>query len=250
MSNMIKLAKEKLAKLNDKSQGKGSLVNFWRPVEGAEIAVRIVPTEDGDPLKEAFYHYLKDEGGKKTQSVLCPKRNFGENCPVCDLVSKLYKEGDEESIKLAKDLSAKQRFFSPIVVRGEEEQGVKVWGYSKTIYQAILKLVVNPEYGDITSVEDGLDLVVTSGKKPGRLYTDISFTPKRKSSVLSEDKALRDKLINHGTDFEAIFDRKTTSQVADILDKFLNSGADEGGDSMSTTGDADELDSALKDLGI
>jgi hypothetical protein len=245
----IKKMREKLNKLNDKS-GKGKTTQYWKPIENADSSIRIVPTEDGDPLKEYYFHYLRSE--KKFQSVLCPKKNYGENCPMCDLVSKLYKEGDEESRKMAKDMSAKQRFFSPIVVRGEEEKGVQLWGYSKTIYEELLKLMLNPEYGDITDQDEGLDLVVSSSKKAGKMFAETSLTPKRKSSPLASRKELITEIVNHGTDFDNLFERKTASQVAEILDNFLKGGGDEGGDvsEPASSDDAEDLDSAMKSLGV
>ena len=105
----------KLATL--KGQG-GDRDNFWRPEDG-ESNIRIVSTPDGDPFKERFFHYNVGEA----RSFLCPKRNFGDNCPVCDFANKLWNEGTEESKKQAKDLFAKQRFFSPVLVRGEEAEG-------------------------------------------------------------------------------------------------------------------------------
>ena len=56
---------------------------------------------------------------------------------------------------LAKDLSPRQRFFTPVLVRGEEAEGVRVWGFGKEAYTALLQLVLNEEYGDITDVVDG-----------------------------------------------------------------------------------------------
>lgn len=250
MATDLKKMREKLKQLNDKTNGKGKSVQFWKPIEGVDSTIRIVPTDDGDPLKEFYFHYMRDD--KKFQSVLCPKKNYGENCAICDLVSKLYKEGDEESRTMAKDMSAKQRFFSPVIVRGEEEKGVHVWGYSKTIYEELLKLMLNPEYGDIADVEEGLDLVVSSAKKAGQKYAGASCTPKRKSSPLHSKKETITELLNHGLDFDAMFERKTASQVAEILDEFLNGGSDdEGGDvSTSTDDSAEDLDSALKTLGV
>jgi hypothetical protein len=170
---------------------------------------------------------------------------------MCDLVSKLYKEGDEESRKLAKDMTAKQRFFSPIIVRGEVDKGAQIWGYSKTIYEELLKLMLNPEYGDITDTDEGLDLVVSVSKKSGKLYPETSLTPKRKSSPLADKKETITELVNHGTDFDSLFERKTASQVAEILDEFLNGPSDEGGDPTNATDDGgQDLDSALKDLNV
>ena len=88
----------KLDKLNGKGEGAGNKNLFWRPEEG-ESNIRIVSTADGDPFKERFFHY-----GVGNQSFLCPKRNFGDDCPVCNFANQLWNEGTEESKKQAKEM--------------------------------------------------------------------------------------------------------------------------------------------------
>ncbi len=96
----------KLDKLNGKGEGASNSKNlFWRPEEG-ESNIRIVSTPDGDPFKERFFHY-----NVGTSGFLCPKRNFGDDCPVCNFANQLWNEGTEESKRQAKELFAKQRFF-------------------------------------------------------------------------------------------------------------------------------------------
>ena len=131
---------------------------FWRPQDRAQT-IRIVPTADGDPFKEFWFHYNLG----KNAGFLSPYRNFGEADPLNDFVRSLFNEGTEEATKLAKNLMARQRFFSPVIVRGEESKGVRVWGYGKTVYEQLLNLVLNPEYGDITDPETGTDLTINYG---------------------------------------------------------------------------------------
>ena len=163
----INLAKmrAKLAAVQNKGDGKSA---FWRPNDGNQT-IRVVPTEDGDPFKEVFFHYNVTKGG-----ILCPKRNFGDSCPICDFASNLWREGadtnDESSKKLAKSLFVRQRFFSPVLVRGEETDGVRWWGYGKTAYESLLNLVLNPDYGDITDTDEGTDIVLQYGKPAGAQF--------------------------------------------------------------------------------
>ena len=143
-----------------KTGGKKQDNTKWRPSEGDQT-VRIIPTEDGDPFKEFHFHYnVGNRGG-----ILCPKKNHGEDCPICDFASKLWREGvdndDFVSKKLAKSLFARQRFFSPVVVRGEEEVGARMWGYGKTAYELLLGYILDPDYGDITDIESGTDITLT-----------------------------------------------------------------------------------------
>jgi len=212
------------AKLQDsESGGKKSDNAFWRPTEGDQ-EIRLVPTEDGDPFKVFHFHY--NLGDDVRGGVLCPKRQFGDACPVCEFASQLWKEGTDESKKMAKSLFVRQRFFTPVIVRGEEEAGVRIWGYGKTIYEALLGYVLNPDYGDITEVQSGVDFTLTyTLPKTKGAFPVTNLVPKRKSSALApkgEIKALLDSI----PDVDALFTKKSTSEVQAILESYLDpSGA-------------------------
>lgn len=207
------------AKLNA-VQHKAGKTNFFSPKDGNSYSVRIVPTPDGDPFKEFWFHYdLGDAGG-----FLCPKKNFGDSCAACDFASKLYREKDEESAKVAKKFLPRQRFFSPVLVRGpDEKEGVKVWGYGKNVYQDMLGLTLNPEYGDIADPEKGVDLNLTVSKAPGQAFPMTKVVPARKESKLcsgtpADCKALLDTV----PDFDKLHVRKTSAEVSALLDAHLS----------------------------
>ena len=54
----------------------------------------------------------------------------------------------------------KLRTFVPVLVRGQEGEGVKFWGFGKTVYQEILGYITDPDYGDITVAVNGRDLTI------------------------------------------------------------------------------------------
>lgn len=206
--------KEKLASLNNR--GGDNKNNFWRPQDG-DTTIRIVPTDDGDPFKEYWFHYnVGNHGG-----FLCSKRNFGEDCPVCSFVKSLYNEGDAESIKMAKSLNARQRFFSPVIVRGQENDGVQVWGFGRNAYAELLNLVLNPDYGDIADKDEGTDLVITYGKAPGMTFPQTTITPRRRSSTLAETKKATKEFLQAIPDFDDLFEKKSKEEVQSMLDEYL-----------------------------
>jgi|TARA_A100001011_G_scaffold358236_1_gene403818 hypothetical protein len=211
--------KAKLQELESGGKSKSDNV-WWRPQEGDQD-IRLVPTEDGDPFKVYHFHYNLGEGARG--GILCPKRQFGDNCPVCDFASKLWQEGTEESKKMAKSLFVRQRFFSPVIVRGEEEQGVKIWGYGKTIYETLLGLVLNPDYGDITDTDSGVDFTLnyTLPKTKGA-FPQTNLVPKRKSSALASSKAGIKEILEQVPEIDSLFQRKSTTDVKNILEAFLN----------------------------
>jgi hypothetical protein len=243
--NMKKM-KGKLATLQSNSERRSD--KFWRPEDG-ETTIRILPTPDGDPFKEFWFHYNVG----KNPGFLSPKKNFGEDDPLDSFVRQLYKEGSEDSIKMAKNLSARQRFFSPVVVRGEEDKGVRIWGYGKTAYRELLSLVLNPDYGDITDPSEGTDLVINYGKPPGAQFPQTNITPRRRASELSESEEKAAAWLDSIPDAASLFDRKTPQEVQEMLDEFLL-GEEDAEDASSESkkynnaSPSDKVDKAFAEL--
>jgi len=130
-------------------------------------------------------------------------------------------------MKLAKDLSPRQRFFSPVMVRGEEAEGIRIWGYGKEAYTSLLNLVLNPEYGDITAIDDGTDLTMTYGKPPGAQFPKTTLTPRRRTSPLCDEAVGGDeectRLMDNIPNIDGLFPKKTLEEVQAALDGFINS---------------------------
>ena len=213
----IDLAKMKAKRdaLENRGNGKSA---FWRPEDG-EQTIRLLPTSDGDPFKEFWFHYNLG----KNPGFLSPKKNFGEDDPLNDFIRKLYNDGTDESVKMAKSLNARQRFFSPVIVRGEEDQGVRLWGYGKTAYKELLNLVLNPEYGDITDVNEGTDLPIHYGKPAGAQFPQTAITPRRRPSPLAEDDDAIAGMLDSIPAYDDVFEsaRKTPGEIQVMLDEFL-----------------------------
>jgi len=220
----IDINKIRARKTSLENRGNGNRNLFWRPTDG-EHMIRIVPTTDGDPFKDFWFHYNVGE----TPGFLSPKKNFGEDDPLDSFVRKLFNEGTDDSIKMAKNLMARQRFFSPVIVRGEEDRGVRIWGYGKMVYEQLLNLVLNPEYGDITDSEVGTDLTIHYGKPPGAAFPQTKITPRRRPSELCDgNPELCAEWLDSIPEFGTLFERKTPEQVGTILDEYLldDSGAE------------------------
>lgn len=241
----IRAMQKKLEKLNNK--GKSSTDSaFWKPEDG-QHEVRILPTSDGDPFKEYWFHYNVGQAG-----ILCPKRNFGEACPICEFATKLFKEGDPESVASAKDLFVRQRFCSPILVRGAEKDGVKVWSYSKTVYEELLKTVLDPDFGDITDLEAGFDLKVDKGKQNGARYATMKVKPKPKATPMCRglDSAECKELLDSIPDFSTLFARMSTKEVQTALDKHL-AEPDESSVGLEKGGGVENaVDAAIRELDL
>jgi len=227
----INLEKIRARKVALETRGGNGKNNFWRPTDG-EHTIRIVPTPDGDPFKDFWFHYNLGEN----PGFLSPKKNFGDDDPLDSFIRKLFNEGTEDSIKMAKNLMARQRFFAPVVVRGEEDHGVRMWGFGKMVYEQLLNLVLNPEYGDITDPEEGTDLMIHYGKPPGAQFPQTKITPRRRPSALSEENPEQTaEWLDTVPDIDTLFERKSASEVGAMLDAYLLDDGDAEESSSETT---------------
>lgn len=230
-----------------KGGGKHQNAKFWSPQEGVQT-IRILPTPDGDPFKSFFFHY-----GFGKESILCPKGNFGDPCPICDFVQKLYNDKDEESREQASKMVKKQRFFSPIMVRGDEKDGPKIWGYSKSTYQFLIETVLNPEYGDVTDLEEGVDIDLEYGKKSGKKFPETKLTLKRRSSPMCKDMdpdSCKD-ILDRIPDFDKLHKRRTVEEIKVLLEQFLSGteGAEvDDSEGLTKFDEPSSVDAALKSL--
>jgi len=176
--------RRKLGQLS--GQNKKSAVT-WRPEEGKDYQIRIIafPNNEGQPFVDRWYYY--GIGGDKSPAILAPNQ-FGKRDPIQELITKLRDDGSDASRELAKKLYPKLRTTAAVVVRGEEDKGVRFWSFGKMIYQDLLTLMLDDDYGDITDPRTGRDLKVSVTKQPGKNWPDTKVTPRANQTPLSKDE--------------------------------------------------------------
>jgi len=217
-------------KLNQLS-GQGSKRNtMWRPQEGEEATVRLLSfpnNEDGLPFVERWFYYnIGNNPG-----LLAPYQ-FGKADPIQDLINKLRDEGTKESYELAKKLYPKPRYYAPVVVRGEEDRGVRVWSFGKMVYQSLLNIMLDEDYGDITDVVDGRDIKVICTKAPGRQWATTEVRPRGKTSRISDDANKAKEWTSSIPSMDDMYALKTEGELEKIINDWL---AGDLGDDNNTT---------------
>lgn len=153
---------------------------YWNPSIGNH-EIRIVPSayDPANPFSEVKMHY---NVGKYPMAALS---NYGKQDPIEEFVAELKKTNDKDNWSLAGKLNPRTRYFAPVIVRGEEDMGVRLWSFGVNIYKALLSLAADEEIGDFTDVMSGTDIKLE--KKKGNPYPETTIRPKRSDSVLSED---------------------------------------------------------------
>ena len=213
--------KQKLDSLNKQSNyKKGSGKNlFWKPSVGKQV-VRVVPNKYNKdfPFTEMMFYYGIG------QRVMASPQNWNEKDPIQEFTKQLRTTNDKENWRLAKKLDAKTRIFAPVVVRGEESEGVKLWQFGKEVYQDFLNMASDEEIGDFTDVTQGRDIKLTTvgPEVTGTPYNKTSIGPSLKTSPISKDKDEVNKFLEDQPDPMKIFKRYTFDEVKAALQEFLS----------------------------
>jgi hypothetical protein len=200
--------------------------SLWKPQPG-KTQIRIVPYafNKDNPFIELFFHY-----NLNNRSYLSPI-SFGRPDPIEEFAQKLKASGSKEDYQLSRKLEAKMRTFAPVIVRGEEKQGVKFWGFGKTVYQELLSIIADPDYGDITDPVNGRDVVVEfiSAEETGASYPTTKIRVKPNQTPISDEPEVLE-VVKTQQDIKEIYQELSYDDLTDILNEWLNPSDDSSSD--------------------
>ena len=119
------------------------------------------------------------------------------------------------------------RTYAPIVVRGEESQGVKFWGFGKTVYQELLSIIADPDYGDITDTTSGRDVSVEfkTAEETGASFPSTSIRVKPNITPITEDASLLETINNSQKNITEIYQEQSYEDLTQALNDYLNGGS-------------------------
>jgi len=221
--------KNRLNKLNNKGGGGSSDYknNFWRPPVGEKSQVRLVPYAHNKdfPFIELYFYF----GIGKPRMIALT--NFDESDPIMEFANQLRKSGDKENMELAKKLYPKMRIFAPVVVRGEEDKGVRFWEFGKMVYQELLGVMADEDYGDITAVQNGRDVTVEviPAAETGKMFNTTTVRVKPNQTPLVEDATQAESLLENQKDLVSLFKKYTFEEMKDELQGYLKPAEEDGG---------------------
>jgi hypothetical protein len=193
---------------------------YWKPKEEGKYQIRIVPSklDPKNPFQEVFVHY----GFSKFP--IYALTNWGEKDPIVEFAAQLRKTNDKENWSLAKKLDPKMRVFAPVIVRGEEEKGVRLWEFGKEIYMQLLGIAEDEDYGDYTDINEGRDLTVdvVKGDIGGRQGLKSSIRVKPKTSTLSSDASSIQKFLKEQPSLLEIQRKMEFDALKEVLQTWLS----------------------------
>jgi hypothetical protein len=225
----ISKLKSRLNSLSNTNQ-KSNLI--WKPKPGKQV-VRIVPYkyEPDNPFIELKFHY-----NINNKTYLSPD-SFGRPDPIVEFSNRLKKTGSKEDWQMGRKMEPKMRTFAPVIVRGEEGEGVKFWGFGKQVYQELLSIISDPDFGDITDLTGGRDIVVEfKTAEGGASFPETSIRVKPNVSVAIDPKnaQLLDALKSQVNILD-LFPEFSYEELKEVMDKWLNPDAESAETVVPTT---------------
>jgi len=221
--------KKELQKINQQKERKSAKKVdfdkiFWKPPVGKKV-IRVVPYKDNpnNPFVKAYFYY--GIGNK----VMISPITFDEKDPIQNFTKKLRETNEKENWSLANKLSPKLRIFAPVIVRGEEDKGVRWWQFGKTVYTDFLSMADDEDIGDYTDIQEGRDFTIdTIGPElTGTQYNKSSIRPKTKTTPLSDNEDQINKWLDNQPEPLEGYTRFTFEEMKENLQKWLTPEEDD-----------------------
>jgi len=179
---------------------------------------------------------------RNNRSYLSPI-SFGRPDPIEEFAQKLKASGNKEDYQLSKKLEAKMRTFAPVIVRGEESQGVKFWGFGKTVYQELLSIIADPDYGDITDPVNGRDVSVEfiSAEESGASFPKTNIRVKPNQTPISDEPSVLELVKTSQKDITEIYQEQSYDDLTNVLNEWLNPSEDSSEEDTEESAPASDL---------
>jgi hypothetical protein len=251
--------RDKMNKMSNAGKKSGSgeqkeraKLTWWKPIIGA-TDIRFLPYDDGNgaPFQEVSYYTSK----KLSENRVVAPFQWGQKDAIQDLLVKLRKNrADNETWKLMNQLKARESYYAPIVVRGQEEKGVQIWEMSQKVLNQIYAKLSSPDFADeyLFDPKEGYDFTITaidSGREfNGFPIKDVTVDVRRKPSPLAKTQKERDDIINSIPNLREHFQSYTPGEerLNDMISNFLSGDSGSSEEGREVTGDDSEDERVTK----
>lgn len=226
---------------------------FWAPKERKNVIRILPPWKTTGEHAGIFYfksivHYgLENPKGRLTVPCL---RAAKKPCPICEYVSTLKDK------VLARKLRPVVKYSVNMLDRNNMNAGVQIWGMSKKMMTNLISYLEDPDYGDVTDVKRGHDLIID--KDSSGVMPKYEIRPRPKPTPLGyddweEELNMLDEVIGEeidedeieeiiGLNFAEIEKSKKSKKKKDEEEDEEEDENEEGEDEDEDTEDDDEED--------
>ena len=130
----------------------------YRVGKGNEFA------DPGEPHYERTY-YVHRGISADNNTYCCPRKTFGNKCPICEEQNRISKDPDADS-ELVKSLAPKERQLWNVIDHSDKSKGIQIWDVSYHLFGKLLdsrieKSEESDDWGFFSDPTDGLYLRIT-----------------------------------------------------------------------------------------
>jgi len=195
-----------------------SPVNFWNPKPGVKSTIRILPGKDYLVNPESvFFKKIKVHWGvgPEKKRVTCRQTLQSQSepvyCPVCEYAASLMNSTRKEDVVLGKEMMAQDRYVMNIIDISEPEKGVQVFECGRGLFNDILQLFLDEEYGDLDDLNTGRNIKI---ERVGTTKFDTRY------SVMpaAQQSRVNPRVMEKAYDLDAIYQVPAVSELVAILE--------------------------------
>lgn len=224
--------------LNGNNQsGNQSRGTQWWTIPRGMSSIRILPPWDptGRIALPVYMHPIEYQGeGMKYKKYkwTCVNRTFGKPCKICEGIQALSESG----VDIEKWEASRREFYMNVIVmydpvhdadikkgKSPQEAGgvapgtMVIMRTPKTIYDWVVSQITNPMIGDITNVENGIDVYVEKkGEGLGTAYT-ATLSPNGRTPIPAEYLEKIEEIYNLDEIFSTGFDEDQINKLVNHL---------------------------------
>ena len=167
--------RKKHEQLQKTGSGDTDFQNMFLQVQEGTNAVRVLPPKDDDKefYAETQLHRVTMPDGNP-RNFHCRKVH-NETCPLCDAYQALWAEHNKlglpkgeksEFSEAARKIKPRSRYYLNVIDR-QDENKVKVLSIGVKVFNKIVGVMIDPDFGDITDLENGFDFKIKKKTPPG-----------------------------------------------------------------------------------
>jgi len=204
-----------------------------------------------DQFKFVKIHYTSNKVVPKT--CFSPV-NFGETDALDDYYEseRSARTLEKEEFKFLVNLKPKDSYITPVIVRGKEDEGVKLWVMSQKQFETLMDTMENTFYPKeppaIWDIKNGHDITVEvkSKEKTGKMYSETVINVQGVSSPLVNEDFPKEDAVKALKE-QPLWDEAYESRTNDELLSYLRNHINQGGDASGT---ADLYDDEVEDFTV
>ena len=113
---------------------------------------------------------------------------------------------------------------------------MKFWGFGKTVYQELLSIIADPDYGDITDPVNGRDVSVEfiSAEESGASFPKTNIRVKPNQTPISDSPEILET-VKTQQDIREIYQELSYDDLTEVLNEWLNPSDEEESESKPET---------------